>query len=110
MNGTQLKNELEQCLSWANYASDYASFELYDKDIAPLESDYFTVNQIEALYNYACQFSINFDNFFCRVDYNCAIVWIDHGRYIGIGETLLAAANDLLDQIVVWYNKNCTRL
>ena len=106
MNGTQLRNELEQCLSWSNYASDYASFELYNKDIAPLDSEYFTVNQIEALHNYACEFSVNFDTFFCCVDCGCAIVWLDLSVYTGAGSTLLEAATDLLNKLVLWNNQN----
>ena len=108
MNGTQLKTELEQCLSWAEYANDFECFELYDSKIAPLDSEYFTVEQIKALYHYACEFSVNFDNFFCRVDSDCAIVWLDNSSYIGSGATLLDAANDLLGKIVQWNNQNET--
>lgn len=109
MNGTQLKTELEQCLSWAEYANDFECFEFFDAKIAPLDSEYFTVNQIEALHNYACEFSINFDSFFSHVDYGCAIVWLDNNSsYIGTGATLLEAANDLLGKIVQWNNQNET--
>jgi hypothetical protein len=106
MNGTQLRNELEQCLSWANYASDYASFELYNKDIAPLDSEYFTLEQAEALYHYVCEFSITFDNFYCRAEADFAILWLNYSSVMGMGTDVISAANDLLDQIVMWYKQN----
>lgn len=111
MNSTQLRNELEQCLSWAEYANDFECFELFDSKIAPLDSEYFSVEQVKALYHYVCEFSVTFDDFYCRVDNSGSVMWIDRGLFIGVGlGDALSAANDLLDKIVVWYNKTCTRL
>jgi hypothetical protein len=112
MNETQLKNELESCLTWAEYANDFNSFEYYDAKINPLESEYFSVSQITALYHYVCHKNITLDDLYCydtcqMID-GLSLVWLDMD--LSIGENLLQVTSDLLDTLELWYSANCTKL
>ena len=103
MNATNLKLELEQCLSWAEYANDFECFEFFDAKIAPLDSEYFTVEQIKALYTYTLDKSISLQGLYTYDSDGLSLAWLDDDGILGIGTNLLEAANDLLDSIVTWY-------
>ncbi len=103
MNGTQLQTELEQCLSWGHYADEYGNFEQFNKEIAPLDSEWFSVSQIEALYQYCIDNQITLEKFYAKQDCDgFAIMWLDYDQLIGTGSDLVSATQHLLNQLVAY--------
>jgi hypothetical protein len=111
MNETTFKAEIGQCLSWAEYANDMTCFDYYDARVCPLDSEYFSVSEIKALYHYCCYKGINEDNILTYVYPDIALVWMDNNdSMLGVGTTLVEAYQDFMATLEHWYNQNCDRL
>jgi hypothetical protein len=106
MNTATLKSEIGQCLSWAEYANDYTSFELFNKDVAPLDSAFFSVPQVEALYHYAC-LNCHTEKSLCVYDYpqdDLAMIWMGEDSILGLGVSIIDAAQDFMDTLTLRYD------
>jgi hypothetical protein len=101
MNTPTLKSEIAQCLSWAEYANDYGDFELFSKHVAPLDSMWFNVYQVEALYNYACLNSYTEESL-CVYDYSqddLVMIWMGEDSILGLGRSIIDAAQDFMNTL-----------
>jgi hypothetical protein len=98
--------ELEQCISWAEYANDfYADTSLYDKEVCPLDSEYFDTEQIDDLYSYFCEYGLTVQDLFIN-QYSPTLYVISLNEDMcGQGVTLLDAMDDVFKQLSVWHTR-----
>jgi hypothetical protein len=108
-----IRDELSQCLDWAEYANDFcADPSYYDKEIQPLDSENFEVSEVTALFHYCQHCNLTIDKLVIEhaVD-NIWLVWLSpNDRILGNGSTALDAVNSFLGYVETWYTQNCTKL